>query len=210
MIQEQELPNGVLALVLPDPIGVVQELTAQRLIRHQAMQQWCAEPQRSFEYFTSRALLAIRGHQMEVARVTTKKRAEDTNKWRSEQNNNPVLNPNLPMLDVEAETARLAPIKQAQARQRLEERYDEQARADFEADFQHTLAGWQQVIDDVAKHYERHYQDAAYQRAAVHDYSVTDERSSELFLRMTGTCLAGGPTEHSVGGQLGPVSYTHL
>ena len=204
VIQEQELPNGVLALVLPDPIGVVQELTAQRLIRHQAMQQWCAEPQRSFEYFTSQALLAIRGHQMEVARVTTKKRAEDANKWRSEQNNNPVLNPNLPMLDVEAETARLAPIKQAQARERLEERYDEQARADFEADFQHTLAGWQQVIDDVAEHYERHYQDAAYQRAAVHDYSVTDERSSELFLRMTGTCLAGGPTEHSVDGQLGP------
>ena len=204
VIQEQELPNGVLALVLPDPIGVVQELTAQRLIRHEDMLHWCAEPQRSFKYFTSQALLAIRGHQMEVERVRTKKRAEDANKWRSEQNTNPVLNPNLPMLDVEAVTARLAPIRQAKARERLEERYDEQARADFEADFQHTLAGWQQVINDVAEHYERHYYDAAYQRAALNDYSVTDERSVALFARMTGMSLTGGPTDHIVDGKLGP------
>ena len=204
VIQEQELPNGVLALVLPDPIGVVQELNAQHLLRHQAMLQWCAEPQRSFEHFTSQALLAIRGHQMELARVRTKKRAEDANMWRSKQNDNPVLNPNLPMLDVEAETARLAPIKQAEARERLEERYDEQARADFETGFQHTLAGWQQVIDDVAEHYERYYQDAAYQRAALHDYSITDERSTALFLRMSATCLSGGATERSGDGPLGP------
>ena len=204
VIQEQELPNGVLALVLPDPIGVVQELNAQHLLRHQAMLQWCAEPQRSFEHFTSQALLAIRGHQMEVARVRTKQRAEDANTWRQEQNKNPVLNPDLPMLDVEAETARLAPIKQAEARERLEERYDEQARADFEADYQHTLAGWHQVIDDVAEHHERNYHDAAYQRAAMHDYSVTDERSVALFLRMTATCLSGGATERSADGPLGP------
>lgn len=204
VIQEQELPNGVLALVLPDPIGVVQELTAQRLIRHEDMLQWCAEPQRSFKYFTSQALLAIRGHQMEVERARTKKHAEDANKWRSEQNTNPVLNPNLPMLDVEAVTARLAPIRQAKARERLEERYDEQARADFEADFQHTLAGWQQVINDVAEHYERHYYDAAYQRAALNDYSVTDERSVALFARMMGMSLSGGPTDHIVDGKLGP------
>ncbi len=204
VIQEQELPNGVLALVLPDPIGVVQELTAQRLIRHEDMLQWCAEPQRSFKYFTSQALLAIRGHQMEVERARTKKHAEDANKWRSEQNTNPVLNPNLPMLDVEAVTARLAPIRQAKARERLEERYDEQARADFEADFQHTLAGWQQVINDVAEHYERHYYDAAYQRAALNDYCVTDERSVALFARMTGMSLSGGPTDHIVDGKLGP------
>ena len=204
VIQEQQLANGVLALVLPDPIGVVQELNAQRLLRHQAMQQWCAEPKRSFEYFTSQALLAIRGHQFEIARLKAKKRAEDADKWRREQNQNPVLSPDLPMLDVEAETARVTSIRQADARDRLEERYDEQARATFEADFQHTLAGWQQVIDDVAEHYERHYQGAAYQRAARHDYSVTDQRSVALFIRMLQTCLAGGPTEHSADGKLGP------
>ncbi|OLS60527.1 T6SS effector BTH_I2691 family protein [Pseudomonas putida] len=211
VIQEQELPNGVLALVLPDPIGVVQELNAQRLLRNQAMLQWCAQPKRSFEFFTSQALLAIRGHQMEVAKERAKKRAEDENKWRSEQNNNPMvnptlpmLNPNFPLLDVEAETARLAPVKQAEARERLEERYDEQARATFEADFQHTLAGWQQVIDDVAEHLEHHYSDAAYQRAALHDYSITNPRSVELFFRMQGTCLSGGPTEQRGDGPLGP------
>ncbi|MGE8408616.1 MAG: T6SS effector BTH_I2691 family protein [Pseudomonas sp.] len=204
VIQEQQLANGVLALVLPDPIGVVQELNAQRLLRHQAMQQWCAEPKRSFEYFTSQALLAIRGHQFEIARLKAKKRAEDANRWRREQNQNPVLSPNLPMLDVEAETARVTSLRQADARERLEERYDEQARAAFEADFQHTLAGWQQVIDDVAEDYERHYQGAAYQRAARHDYSVTDQRSVALFIRMLQTCLAGGPTEHSADDQLGP------
>lgn len=211
VIQEHELPNGVLALVLPDPIGVVQELNAQRLLRHQAMLQWCAEPQRSFEYFTSQALLAIRGHQMEVAKERAKKRAKDENKWRSEQNNNPMVNPTLPMLnrnfpllDVEAETARLAPIKQAEARERLEERYDEQSRAAFEADFEHTLAGWQQVFDDVAEHYEHHCKDAAYQRAARYDYSITDPRSVALFFRMQGTCLSGGATEQRGDGPLGP------
>lgn len=168
------------------------------------MQQWCAEPKRSFEYFTSQALLAIRGHQFEIARLKAKKRAEDANRWRREQNQNPVLSPNLPMLDVEAETARVTSLRQADARERLEERYDEQARAAFEADFQHTLAGWQQVIDDVAEHYERHYQGAAYQRAVRHDYSVTNQRSVALFIRMLQTCLAGGPTEHSVDGKLGP------
>lgn len=204
IIQEHELANGVLALVLPDPIGVVQELNAQRLLRHQAMQQWCAEPKRSFEYFTSEALLAIRGHQLEIARLNAKKRAEDADRWRQEQNKNPVLNPNLPVLDIEAETARVAPIWQAKARQRLEERYDEPARETFEAGYQHTLAGWQQVIDDVAEHYERQYQGAAYQRAALHDYSVTDQRSTALFIRMMQTCLAGGPTERSVDGPPGP------
>uniref|UniRef100_UPI002989AC4C T6SS effector BTH_I2691 family protein n=1 Tax=Pseudomonas huaxiensis TaxID=2213017 RepID=UPI002989AC4C len=204
IIQEHELANGVLALVLPDPIGVVQELNAQRLLRHQAMQQWCAEPQRSFEYFTSQALLAIRGHQSEMARLKAQKRAEDEDRWRREQNKNPVLNPNLPMLDIEAQTARVASMSQAKARQRLEERYDEQARATFEAGYQHTLTGWQRVIDDVAEHYERQYQGAAYQRAALHDYSVTDQRSTALFIRMMQTCLAGGPTERSVDGPPGP------
>ncbi|WP_095155832.1 T6SS effector BTH_I2691 family protein [Pseudomonas sp. Irchel 3E13] len=204
MIQKHELANGVLALVLPDPIGMVQELNAQRLIRHQAMQQWCAEPQRSFKYFTSQALLAIRGHQLEMAKFQAEQRVKDEDRSRRERNNNPMFNPDLPMLDVEAETARLASIRQAKARKRLEERYNEQARATFEANYQHTLTGWQRVIDDVAEHYERQYQGAAYQRAALHDYSVTDQRSTALFIRMMQTCLAGGPTERSVDGPPGP------
>ncbi|WP_177339534.1 T6SS effector BTH_I2691 family protein [Pseudomonas sp. Leaf58] len=62
VIQQEQLPNGVLALALtlPDPVGMVMELNAQRTGWVRAMQEWRAQPQRHFEYFTSQALLGIR------------------------------------------------------------------------------------------------------------------------------------------------------
>ncbi|MCC3261866.1 hypothetical protein LLE87_27205, partial [Paenibacillus polymyxa] len=44
--QREKLQNGVLALVLPDPIGVVQECNAQRVALFREMQEWRSEPQR--------------------------------------------------------------------------------------------------------------------------------------------------------------------
>ncbi|MBC3439040.1 hypothetical protein HU735_26890, partial [Pseudomonas sp. BW16M2] len=60
LIQREELADGVLALTVPDPAGMVQECNAQRLAWVQALQAWRAEPQRHFEHFTSLALLGIR------------------------------------------------------------------------------------------------------------------------------------------------------
>lgn len=54
IVQREKLQNGVLALVLPDPIGVVQECNAQRVALFREMQEWRSEPQRRFEFFTSR------------------------------------------------------------------------------------------------------------------------------------------------------------
>ena len=65
----EQLPNGVLALTLPDPVGMVVELNAQRTGWVQAMQAWRAQPQRHFEYFTSQALLGIQQPHAATARA---------------------------------------------------------------------------------------------------------------------------------------------
>ncbi|MDU9389338.1 T6SS effector BTH_I2691 family protein [Pseudomonas sp. zfem002] len=204
MTEKHALPNGVLALVLPDPIGMVQELNAQRLFRYQAMQEWCAEPQRRFEHFTSQALLGIREFQASKAATAAADEAREEEKYRRERNEGPLgARIAVPNLDIEAETQRLTPIRQAEAYERLGDRYDEKARADFEASYNKTLAGWQKIVDEAAEPYARHYQGAAFQLAARHDYSATDVRSVELFIRMMSVCLSGGPTERIEDGTLG-------
>ncbi|MHA6194124.1 T6SS effector BTH_I2691 family protein [Pseudomonas wadenswilerensis] len=195
MIKEHELPNGVLALVLPDPIGVVQECNAQRLIRYQHMHEWCAEPQRRFELFTSQALLGVQAFQAERA----KRLAEDEAERAVQSNRAYHARPSqymapLPVLDLEKEKTRRTAEKQADARERLDDRYNEKARADFQANFEKTLAGWQRIIDDVGEQYVKHFQSPAFQLATRHDYVVKNVESVAAFICMAGNCLAGGPT----------------
>ncbi|MDG9886363.1 hypothetical protein N7650_26410 [Pseudomonas sp. GD04058] len=84
--KEYQLANGVLALVLPDPIGMVQELNAQRVLRYQAMEEWSAEPQRCFEHFTSQTLLGIRQFQVNKAHARAIEEAEAAVKHREDYN----------------------------------------------------------------------------------------------------------------------------
>ncbi|MFD2640554.1 T6SS effector BTH_I2691 family protein [Pseudomonas japonica] len=205
MTEKHTLPNGVLALVLPDPIGMVQEINAQRLFRYQAMQEWCAEPQRRFEHFTSQALLGIRELQLDKAKKQGIKDAEEAVENQRQYNARPQsYRAPLPELDLEKEKQRRTKSEQADAGERLGDRYDEKARAAFEANYNKTLADWQQIVDEAAEPYAKHYQGAAFQLAARHDYSATDDRSVELFIRMMSQCLAGGPTERIKEGSLGP------
>ncbi len=197
LVQREKLANGVLAVVLPDPIGMVQECNAQRVNWFRAMQEWRSEPQRRFELFTSQALLGIKqlqdGWAAAEAAQESKAELERRRKW----NQNPYLaeKATMPPLDVEADTQQRTKSKKAKARKRLEERYDEAARASFEAEYLKELDVWQKIIDSMGELYAHQYQAAPFQLAARHDYHVSSMRSVDGFIRMMGLCLVGGPTD---------------
>ena len=195
-IEHEQLPNGVLALTLPDPVGLVMECNAQRTAWFQAMQQWRAEPQRHFDYFTSQALLGIRelhdAQAMAQAVEDTEHEARRVEQW----NDSPIgTKAYLPPVNVEAQAHRAIERKQQQARERLEQRYDERARAAFQADYDRELQHWQAKVDEVGKLYAHHYASRAFQLIGYLDYSATSPLSVEDFIAMMAACLAGGPTE---------------
>ncbi|HCN45775.1 MAG TPA: hypothetical protein DIT18_09090, partial [Pseudomonas sp.] len=145
--QKYELPKGVLALVLPDPIGVVQELNAQRMARCQSMQQWIAEPQRCFEHFTSQTLLGIRQFQVRKAHARAIEEAKAAVKHRENDNairekphgsGYPTYMGPLPALDLEQEKERRTTEAVTDARERLGKRYDEKARKTFQDKYDKT------------------------------------------------------------------------
>nr|WP_225778516.1 T6SS effector BTH_I2691 family protein [Pseudomonas sp. Marseille-Q3773] len=195
-IQREQLPNGILALTVPDPVGLVMELNAQRTGWVQAMQEWRAQPQRHFEYFTSQALLGIRELHAATAAAQgaedAQREAREVEQW----NHSPLAGKApLPAVDIEARTERNIARKQQEARERLEERYDENARAAFQADYDRELKNWQAMIDQVGELYARHYAMRAFQQIGYFDYDATDPVSVEYFIQMMAACLAGGPTE---------------
>ncbi|WP_025807405.1 T6SS effector BTH_I2691 family protein [Pseudomonas chlororaphis] len=196
LIQREKLPGGVLALVLPDPIGMVQECNAQRVNWFRSMQEWRSEPQRRFELFTSQALLGIKELQdgWAAAEAAQESKAEDERRKR--WNKTPIAEKaTMPPLDIEADTKRRTKSKKAEARKRLEERYDEAVRAKFEAAYLKELKVWQKIIHSTGELYAYEYQAAPFQLAAQHDYSATSIRSVAGFIRMMGLCLFGGPTD---------------
>ncbi|MFJ4153253.1 T6SS effector BTH_I2691 family protein [Pseudomonas sp. NPDC089752] len=196
IIQQEALNNGVLALTLPDPVGMVTEANAQRTDLVRAMQEWRAEPQRHFEYFTSQALLGIR--ELNQARAAaqaledTEQHAKDIERW----NDSPIsAKVYMPPVDIEVQGQRAIERKRIEARERLEERYDETARAAFQRAYDSELDHWQSMIDQVGAQYTHFYAQRAFQRIGHFDYSVTNLLSAEYFIRMLSACLAGGPTE---------------
>ncbi|MHA6198513.1 T6SS effector BTH_I2691 family protein [Pseudomonas wadenswilerensis] len=209
LAQEHALSNGVLALVLPDPIGMVQELNAQRMLRCQAMQEWRADPQRCFEHFTSQALLGIRQFQVKKAHARAVKGAEAVVEHRQDYNESsqaqgyPYYMPPLPALDLEQEKERETTKAIADALERLDERYDENARKRFQDHYDKTLAHWQKAVDVVAEPYVSHHDGAAFRLAALHDYDGLVIESNDGFLRMLAMCHAGGVTEPISANQFG-------
>ena len=200
--KEYQLPKGVLALVLPDPLGMVQELNAQRLLRYQAMQEWVAEPERCFKLFTSQTLLGIRQFQVstaharavEEAKAAVKSR-EDYNAIAEKSQGYPSYMTPMPALDPEQEKDRRSTEAIGDARERLDERYNEKARNTFQDHYDKTLVAWQKIVDDVAELYVNHYDGAAFRLAALHDYDRQVTESHDDFLCMLAKCHAGGVTE---------------
>ncbi|MFK0312453.1 hypothetical protein ACIQUF_14540, partial [Pseudomonas sp. NPDC090233] len=112
-------------------------------------------------------------------------------------NLNPIIanKAHLPAVDIEDQARRTTQHKQEEARERLEERYDESARAAFQAAYDREVQHFQAKIDEVAELYADQYASLAFQRVAHFDYSATNPASVEDFIIMMAACLAGGPTE---------------
>lgn len=196
IIQREKLQNGVLALVLPDPIGWVQECNAHRVSLFREMQEWRAEPQRRFEFFTSQALLGIKELHAAWASAEAEEEAKAAEAACRKPNFNPIAaGAGLLEVHIPGDAERRAKIKQAEAKERLEKRYDESARATFEKTYLAAQDNWQKAIDRVGELYARECQSRPFQLAAQYDYSATSWRSVEGFIRMLGLCLVGGPTE---------------
>ncbi|MHA6196353.1 T6SS effector BTH_I2691 family protein [Pseudomonas wadenswilerensis] len=195
MIKEHKLANGVLALVLPDPIGMVQECNAQRLVRYQQMMEWRAEPQRSFEHLTSQALLGIQEFQAKRAKALAVEEAKNEVERIQRLNSTPPVHmAPLPVPDLEEEKEKRTAENLIDARKRLDDRYNEKARSEFQRKFDNTLAAWQRLIDHAGEQYASHFESPAFQLASRHDYSVDYDESVVAFICMVGQCLAGGPT----------------
>ncbi|QCI12068.1 hypothetical protein E6B08_12180 [Pseudomonas putida] len=209
-VLNEQLPNGVLALTVPDPVGLVMEANAQRTLWFQRMQEWRAEPQRHFEYFTSQALLGIRElNEARAAAQAVEDTAEEV-RQREQWNNSAIrFKAPRPAVDVEAHAQRTTERKQQEARERLEERYDEKARAAFQAGYDREVKHWQTMIDKVGELYAIHYGHRSFQRIGYFDYSATSPLSVNYFIKMLSACLAGGPTERlpEEDAPLGPTQY---
>ncbi|WP_338725047.1 T6SS effector BTH_I2691 family protein [Pseudomonas juntendi] len=196
VIAREQLPNGVLALTLPDPVGMVVELNAQRTGWVQAMQAWRAQPQRHFEYFTSQALLGIQQLHAATAAAQGAEAAERKARQVEQWNDSPVgIKAHLPPVDIARQTRRNTARNQEQARDRLQARYDESARAAFQAGYDRELNHWQSMIDQVGQLYALHYAQPAFHQIARFDYDAADPVSVEYFIQMIADCLAGGPSE---------------
>ena len=196
IVQREKLPKGVLALVLPDPIGVVQECNAQRLNLFREMQEWRSEPQRRFEFFTSQALLGIKELQAVWAKAEAEEEAKKAEDHRRRHNQTIAgLKAGYPQEHIPGEVEGIAKAKLAEANERLEERYDERARANFEEAYLAAQDNWQNAVNRIGELYVREYLSRPFQLAVQYDYSGASWRSTEGFIRMLALCLAGGPTE---------------
>ncbi|MEE1987972.1 hypothetical protein V0R39_26245, partial [Pseudomonas inefficax] len=149
-----------------------------------------------FEYFTSQALLGIRELHAAMAAVQGAEDAQREARQVEQWNDSPIAaKAYLPPVDIDAQTERNTARKQQDVRERLEERYDESARAAFQADYDRELKNWQSMIDQVGDLYARHYAKRAFQQIGYYDYDATSPVSVEYFIQMMAACLAGGPTE---------------
>ncbi|PVZ12413.1 MULTISPECIES: T6SS effector BTH_I2691 family protein [unclassified Pseudomonas] len=192
LMARENLPNGVLALALEDPVGVVQEVNAQRLLQFQAMQAWRSEPQRQFELFTSQALVGIRGAYLRAAAQQAEQKVKEQNPEREKWNQGIAGDKNhLRPLNVKTETTR----QQKAAIARLEERYDESARAAFESGYAHELNIWQASVDALGRTYKAQFESPSFALIAEHDYDPACALSMQAFILMQAAVLAGGPTE---------------
>ncbi|MGO4402583.1 T6SS effector BTH_I2691 family protein, partial [Achromobacter sp. PAB15] len=59
MERQHRLPQGVSGLILPDPVGLAEELNNVRLAAYTQKRLWSEEPERRYAYLTSQCLLAI-------------------------------------------------------------------------------------------------------------------------------------------------------
>ena len=199
MERKHRLPQGVSALILPDPIGMAEELNNVRLAAYTQKRLWSEAPERRYAYLTSQCLLAIQQlYAVQVDAETMDSTVSLMDLMPSESGTPPVFR------DPELDRQERMQAKITDRVERLKERYWEtnppteprrQGRASFQARYDRDIKRFENDIDAYGKDWAQVIGSAAWKRIVSMDYSDTDERSRLLRLMTVGACLDGGITD---------------
>lgn len=199
MESQHRLPQGVPGLILPDPVGMAQELNNFRLAAYTQKRMWAEEPQRRYAYLTSQCLLGI--EQLYAAQAD----AEMPQSPAYIRDLIPSASGMAPSFwDPAQERRERVAHEVARRMGRLKERYWEtdppsersrQGRASFQASYDKECKRLEDNIDAYGEDWAQVVRGAAWQRIVDLDYSDLDERSRRLRLLMVSACLDGGITD---------------
>lgn len=182
-IDQQGLQQGVLALVLDDTVGLIQQYNYLRNGWIEARQRYIEDPMRTYKRQTSDLLLAIR--QMHPI-------------WADQQTASfaPMTGDAAPTFgDPEVERRRAIEEKVRKYNASLEKRYSEADRASFEEDYQRELANYQHYIDWCGRQYAELCHGAPFKHIEEHDYDGADFTSGVAYSLTMTMCLRGGISE---------------
>ncbi|MBH3472552.1 T6SS effector BTH_I2691 family protein [Pseudomonas putida] len=189
------LENGVLAVVLDDTVGLIQEFNHQRLTWVVKRQLWREDPMRAYQLQTSQILQAIRATQRE---------------WAAQKV--PSLEPMAgrgPFVPVDPTVERLRMVEQAMkdSDDKLEQRYHEPQRAAFQAEYDQQEAEFQRFIDKDARAYAALFDTPMFKVAEQYDYDGDHRESGVAYAKTMALCLGGSITE-AVASDVSPAAGT--
>lgn len=194
-IAQHELQQGVLAFVLDDTLGLVQELNDTRTRWIQSRQTWMNDPDRSYQYQTSQLLLAIREVHRERAEGQTPLPASAE----------PMTGDGPPVFSSpEEQRERIVQKRTVAYNGALEERYDEQKRAIFHQIYEQEWANYQRYIDQSAHAYVAACRSRQFACIEQNDYDGDDRPSGRAYSQTMAQCLNGGISEAPMGQGDGP------
>jgi hypothetical protein len=189
------LENGVLAVVLDDTVGLIQELNHQRLNWVVKRQVWREDPMRAYQLQTSQILQAIRATQREWA-------AQKVPSLEPMTGDGPPV-----FVDPAVARQRLVERAQLESDERLEERYHEPKRAAFQAEYDQQEAEFQRYIDKDAHAYTALFDTPMFKVAEQYDYDGDHRESGVAYAKTMALCLGGGITE-AVASDVSPAAGT--
>uniref|UniRef100_UPI00397C7734 T6SS effector BTH_I2691 family protein n=1 Tax=Pseudomonas sp. S1(2024) TaxID=3390191 RepID=UPI00397C7734 len=182
-INRHKLENGVLAVVLDDTVGLIQEYNHQRLNWVLKRQAWREEPMRAYQLQTSQILQIIRATHREWA-------AQKVPSLEPMTGDGPPV-----FTDPAVERQLLVERAQQESDERLEERYHEPQRAAFQADYEQQEREFQRYIDKDAQAYVALFDTPMFKVAEAYDYDGNDRESGVAYAKTMALCLGGGVTE---------------
>lgn len=182
-IARHQLEHGVLALVLDDTVGLVQEYNHQRLGWITRRQQWREDPLRAYQLQTSQILQTLRAMQWPWAE-------QQTPSFEPHSGDGPPV-----FVDPQVERQREVERRALNGVARLEERYHESQRAAFQAEYERQEAEYQRYIDLNTQAYAQLCDSSLFHCIEEHDYDGDDRESGIAYSKTMALCVAGGVTE---------------
>jgi len=187
-MNRHKLENGVLAVVLDDTVGLVQEFNHQRLNWVVKRQVWREDPMRAYQLQTSQILQVIRATHREWA-------AQKVPSLELMAGRGPFV-----PIDPTVERPRMVEQAMKDSDDKLEQRYHEPQRAAFQAGYDQQEAEFQHYIDKDARAYAVLFDTPMFKVAEQYDYDGDHRESGVAYAKTMALCLGGGITEAIVPG----------